>query len=63
MKLLLFADDDDVWGVVYDIAEIDFGRLDVAEGFRPGRIRNSRSPSKSPALVAVVLTEKPLPTK
>ena len=26
----------DVWGVVYDIPEIEFGRLDVAEGFRPG---------------------------
>jgi gamma-glutamylcyclotransferase len=26
-----------IWGVVYDIAEIDFGRLDKSEGFQPGR--------------------------
>jgi len=26
-----------VWGVVYDIAQIDVDRLDKAEGFRPGR--------------------------
>ena len=33
----------EVWGVVYDIAEIDFGRLDDAEGFRPGRPLASNS--------------------
>lgn len=26
-----------VWGVVYDIAEVDFGKLDKDEGYRPGR--------------------------
>jgi len=26
-----------VWGVVYEVAEIDFARLDVSEGYIPGR--------------------------
>jgi gamma-glutamylcyclotransferase (GGCT)/AIG2-like uncharacterized protein YtfP len=30
-----------VWGVVYDIADLDVGKLDVSEGFRPGREKNS----------------------
>lgn len=27
----------DVWGVVYQIEEVDIGRLDRSEGFKPGR--------------------------
>ena len=30
-----------VWGVVYEIADLDVGKLDVSEGFRPGRDKNS----------------------
>ena len=30
-----------VWGVVYEIADSDVGKLDVSEGFRPGRDKNS----------------------
>jgi gamma-glutamylcyclotransferase (GGCT)/AIG2-like uncharacterized protein YtfP len=30
-----------VWGVVYEIADLDLGKLDVSEGFRPGRDKNS----------------------
>ena len=30
-----------VWGVVYEIADLDVGRLDLSEGFRPGRDKNS----------------------
>ncbi len=30
-----------VWGVVYDIADLDVGKLDLSEGFRPGRDKNS----------------------
>lgn len=30
-----------VWGVVYDIDDLDVGRLDASEGYRPGRARNS----------------------
>jgi gamma-glutamylcyclotransferase len=30
-----------VWGVVYQIDEVDVGRLDQSEGFRPGRANNS----------------------
>ena len=26
-----------LWGVVYDIAEAEFGRLDQSEGYQPGR--------------------------
>jgi len=33
----------DMWGAVYDLAEIDFARLDVSEGFRPGRPLNVNS--------------------
>ena len=30
-----------VWSVVYDIADLDVGKLDVSEGFRPGGDKNS----------------------
>jgi gamma-glutamylcyclotransferase len=30
-----------VWGVVYEISEIDVGKLDKSEGYRPGRQTNS----------------------
>lgn len=30
-----------VWGVVYEIADLDVGTLDAQEGFRPGRGKNS----------------------
>ena len=30
-----------VWGVVYEIADVDLGKLDASEGFRPGRTKNS----------------------
>jgi gamma-glutamylcyclotransferase (GGCT)/AIG2-like uncharacterized protein YtfP len=30
-----------VWGVVYEIDDIDVGRLDRSEGFQPGRETNS----------------------
>ncbi len=30
-----------VWGVVYEIGDIDVGKLDTSEGFRPGRDKNS----------------------
>jgi gamma-glutamylcyclotransferase len=30
-----------VWGVVYEIADLDVGTLDASEGFRPGREKNS----------------------
>lgn len=30
-----------VWGVVFEIQDTDVGRLDVAEGYRPGRTKNS----------------------
>lgn len=30
-----------VWGVVYQINELDLGRLDRYEGFQPGRARNA----------------------
>ena len=33
----------EVWGVVYEIAEIDFGRLDTSEGYRPGRDRSANA--------------------
>ena len=29
-----------VWGVVYEIADLDVGKLDASEGFRPGRDKN-----------------------
>ncbi|SRR6266540_1834394 len=32
-----------VWGVVYDIAEIDLGCLDKSEGFSPGRLLSANS--------------------
>jgi hypothetical protein len=30
-----------LWGVVYEISDLDIGRLDQAEGYRPGRETNS----------------------
>src|SRR4051812_6473274 len=30
-----------VWGVVYEIADVDIDKLDAWEGFRPGRDKNS----------------------
>ena len=30
-----------VWGVVYELADLDVGKLDVSEGFKPGREKNS----------------------
>ena len=30
-----------VWGVVYEIVDLDVGKLDASEGFRPGRDMNS----------------------
>ena len=30
-----------VWGVVFDISDVDISRLDSAEGYRPGREKNS----------------------
>jgi hypothetical protein len=35
--------DHDVWGVVYEIDERDFGRLDTCEGFVPGRPRKENA--------------------
>ena len=32
-----------VWGVVYQIEEIDMDRLDASEGYRPSRPRNTNS--------------------
>jgi gamma-glutamylcyclotransferase len=34
-------DGSEAWGVVYEIADLDVGKLDVSEGFRPGRDKNS----------------------
>ena len=34
-------DEAQVWGVVYEIADVDVGKLDASEGFRPGRDKNS----------------------
>lgn len=34
-------DRKEVWGVVYEIDDLDIGRLDASEGYRPGRERNS----------------------
>jgi hypothetical protein len=30
-----------IWGVVYKIADLDVGKLDMSEGYRPGREKNS----------------------
>jgi len=30
-----------VWGVVHEITDLDVGKLDASEGFRPGRDKNS----------------------
>jgi len=34
---------ENVWGVVYQINEVDIGRLDAAEGYVPGRERDKNS--------------------
>ncbi|MDO8751268.1 MAG: gamma-glutamylcyclotransferase family protein [Dehalococcoidia bacterium] len=31
----------DVWGVVFQIEEVDVGKLDKCEGYKPGRAKNS----------------------
>jgi len=31
----------DVWGVVYEIVQVDVGNLDQSEGFSPGRQKNA----------------------
>lgn len=60
----------EVWGVVYDIAETDLGRLDWSEGYRPGReahlnsyFRDQRhvlrdGDEKSPLLVWIYLANR-----
>lgn len=30
-----------VWGIVYEVADLDVSNLDAAEGFKPGRCQNS----------------------
>ena len=35
------SEGSEVWGVVYQIDELDIGNLDRAEGYRPGREKNS----------------------
>ena len=30
-----------LWGVVYEIADLDIGKLDKSEGYQPGREKNS----------------------
>lgn len=30
-----------IWGVVYEIDDLDVGKLDLSEGYRPGREKNS----------------------
>jgi hypothetical protein len=30
-----------LWGVVYEFADVDIGKLDKSEGYRPGREKNS----------------------
>ena len=30
-----------VWGVVFEVDEVDIGRLDVKEGYQPGRAKNA----------------------
>jgi len=32
-----------IWGVVYEISDLDVGKLDTSEGYRPGREKNSYS--------------------
>lgn len=34
-------DSQNIWGVVYVISELDLGKLDSAEGYRPSRERNA----------------------
>lgn len=38
---VIAQDGAQVWGVVYEIADLDVGKLDVSEGFRPGRDKNA----------------------
>ena len=35
------VDGAQVWGVVYKVADLDVGKLDTSEGFRPGRDEDS----------------------
>jgi hypothetical protein len=35
--------DRNLWGVVYDVSDLDVGRLDKREGYQPGREKNSYS--------------------
>lgn len=66
-----------VWGAVFEITEVDVARLDAAEGYRPGRERNSyrreerhvfvAGDDKQPLAVAVYFGERentpPLPSQ
>ncbi len=38
---------DEVWCVVYEIDELDIGRLDQAEGFIPGKLHNAYNREES----------------
>ena len=40
-----------VWGVVYELADLDVGKLDGSEGFRPGREREKNSYNRHECLV------------
>jgi gamma-glutamylcyclotransferase (GGCT)/AIG2-like uncharacterized protein YtfP len=35
------VDGEEVWGVVYEIDDLDVGKLDTKEGFFPGRDKNA----------------------
>jgi gamma-glutamylcyclotransferase (GGCT)/AIG2-like uncharacterized protein YtfP len=67
-----------VWGVVYQVSDLDVGKLDLREGYRPGRTANSYerrecmvfldNDNKTPATVFAYFGNKresnpPLPTK
>jgi gamma-glutamylcyclotransferase len=41
----------EVWGVVYQIDELDIGRLDYKEGYRPGRPMEKNSYKRIEAMV------------
>jgi len=38
---IIKADGEQVWGVVYQIDELDVGKLDQSEGYAPGRAKNA----------------------
>lgn len=40
---VVHENEKDVWGVVYQISEVDIGQLDKYEGFKPGRTRDENS--------------------